>query len=210
MNLIPSRCLRWGSASLLAALSGAAQAQAEAPQPDHTLSFNAAAVTDYRYRGISQTRLKPAIQAGADFSHRSGFYAGAWASSIRWIADAGGDADAELDLYGGYKTSLGGLGLDVGVLRYLYPGSSLAVNPDTTEIYAAGTWGPATLKYSHALTNLFGFADSRNSYYVDLSATFGTGVWGLMVTPHIGTTRSRTSTTRSRWRRSSGLDCRPR
>ena len=166
--------------------SGAAVAQTAAPQPDYSYSFNVGAVTDYRYRGISQSRLKPALQAGADFSHKSGFYLGTWASSIRWIDDAGGDADVEVDIYGGYKTTFGAFGVDVGVLRYLYPGSALAVNPDTTEVYAAGTWGPATLKYSHAVTNLFGFADSKNSYYVDLSATFDTGFWGLMLTPHVG------------------------
>lgn len=166
--------------------SGTVLAQAAAPEPDYSLSYNIGAVTDYRYRGISQTRLRPALQGGADFSHKSGLYAGVWGSTIKWIKDAGGDADVEVDLYGGYKTSLGPVGLDVGVLRYLYPGSSLVVNPDTTEVYAAGTWGPATLKYSHAVTNLFGFADSKNSYYVDLSATFDTGFWGLSLTPHVG------------------------
>jgi uncharacterized protein (TIGR02001 family) len=171
------------------AASGAVLAQAQAPaapEPDYTLSFNAGVVSDYRYRGISQSRLRPALQGGADFSHRSGFYVGTWASTIRWIRDAGGDSRAEVDVYGGYKTALGPVGVDVGLLRYLYPSSSLPVNPDTTEVYAAGSWGPATLKYSHAVTNLFGFTDSKNSYYVDLSATFDTGLWGLSVTPHIG------------------------
>lgn len=165
--------------------SGAVMAQT-APEPDYTLSFNVGAVTDYRYRGISQSRLRPALQGGADFAHKSGFYIGTWASTIKWISDGGGDADVEVDIYGGYKTAFGGVGLDVGVLRYLYPGSNLAVNPDTTEVYIGGTWGPATLKYSHAVTNLFGFADSKNSYYVDLSATFDTGFWGLTFTPHVG------------------------
>jgi uncharacterized protein (TIGR02001 family) len=175
------------SAALASALlaSGAVMAQT-APEPDYTLSFNVGAVTDYRYRGISQSRLRPALQGGADFAHKSGFYVGTWASTIKWISDGGGDADVEVDIYGGYKTAFGGVGLDVGVLRYLYPGSSLAVNPDTTEVYIGGTWGPATLKYSHAVTNLFGFADSKNSYYVDLSATFDTGFWGLTFTPHVG------------------------
>jgi uncharacterized protein (TIGR02001 family) len=153
---------------------------------DSALSLNLGAVTDYRYRGISQSRLKPAIQGGADFAHKSGFYVGTWASSIKWVKDAGGDANAEVDLYGGYKFTTGPVGLDVGVLRYLYPGSALPVNPDTTELYVAGTWGPATLKYSHAVTDLFGFFDSKNSYYVDLNATFETGFWGLTFTPHIG------------------------
>jgi uncharacterized protein (TIGR02001 family) len=166
--------------------AGSAFAQAKAPEPEYTLSFNVGAVTDYRYRGISQSRLKPAVQGGADFSHKSGFYLGAWASSIKWIKDGGGDTSVELDIYGGYKFPLGEVAMDVGFLRYLYPGSSLGTNPDTSEIYVAGTYGPATLKYSHAVTNLFGFADSQNSYYIDLNATFDTGFWGLTFTPHIG------------------------
>jgi uncharacterized protein (TIGR02001 family) len=46
-----------------------------------------------------------------------------------------------------------------------------APNPDTTELYLAGTYKFATLKYSHSLTNTFGNPDSKNSYYVDLTAT---------------------------------------
>lgn len=171
--------------SLLA--SGAALAQAaKAPEPDYTASVNVGVVTDYRYRGISQTKKNGALQAGADFAHKSGFYIGTWGSSIKWIEDGGGDANVEVDLYGGYKFNAGPVALDVGALRYFYPGSSLPVNSDTTELYVAGTYGPATLKYSHAVTNLFGFADSQNSYYVDLSATFDTGFWGLTLVPHIG------------------------
>lgn len=174
-------------AVLLSALAASGSLFAQtAPQPDYTFSVNVGAVSDYRYRGISQSRLDPAIQGGADFSHKSGFYVGTWASSIKWIEDGGGNADAEVDIYGGYKFQGGPVGFDIGVLRYLYPNSSLPINPDTTEIYAAGTWGPATLKYSHAVTNLFGFNDSKNSYYVDLNATFDTGFWGLTVTPHVG------------------------
>ena len=165
-------------------LSGAAFAQTT-PEPDYTLSFNVGAVTDYRYRGISQTRLKPALQGGADFAHKSGFYVGTWASSIKWIKDAGGGADAEIDVYGGYKFNAGPVGLDVGVLTYNYPSHDLAVSPDTQEGYIAGTFGPATLKYSHSFSNLFGFSDSKNSYYVDLSAAFDMGS-GWSVVPHIG------------------------
>ena len=182
-------------ASILLASGTAAfgQARTTAPEPAYTTTFNAGLVTDYRYRGISQSRRKPALQGGADFSHKSGFYVGTWASTIRWIDDAGGDADVEVDIYGGYKTTFGAFGADFGVLRYLYPNSRLgfAPHPNTTEVYAAGTWGPATLKYSHAVTNLFGFADSKGSGYLDLSATFETGFWGLTVTPHVGHQRVR-------------------
>ena len=89
------------------ALSGAAFAQAKAPEPDYTLSFNVGAVSDYRYRGLSQTRLKPAVQAGADFAHKSGVYVGLWASTIRWIKDNDVKGPVEVDVYAGYKGSLG-------------------------------------------------------------------------------------------------------
>jgi uncharacterized protein (TIGR02001 family) len=148
------------------------------------LAFNVGAVTDYRYRGIAQSRLKPAVQGGIDFS-AGGFYVGTWASSIKWIKDAGGDANAEIDLYGGYKGEIApDLSYDVGVLTYRYPSHKLAVSPNTTEIYGAMTFGPATVKYSHSLTDLFGFSDSKNSGYIDLSASFDVG--GISLAPHIG------------------------
>jgi uncharacterized protein (TIGR02001 family) len=167
------------------AVSGAAFAQTKAPEPDYTLSYNVGVVTDYRYRGISQSRLKPALQGGVDYARKSGLYVGTWASTIKWIKDAGGDAPVELDIYGGYKFDLRGFGLDVGVLRYQYINHDLPISPNTTEIYGAGTFGPLTLKYSHAVTNLFGFDDSKNSGYLDASATFDLGS-GWSVVPHVG------------------------
>ncbi len=176
------------------ALSTAAFAQTKAPEPDYTLSFNAGVVTDYRYRGISQSRLKPAVQGGLDFAHKSGFYLGAWASTIKWIEDSGGpDGKVELDLYGGYKGELAkGLAYDVGVLRYEYVGNTLSrstlasyANANTTEVYGALTAGVFTAKYSRSLTNLFGNINSKGSQYLDLSATFDLGD-GWTLTPHVG------------------------
>lgn len=151
------------------------------------LAFNVGAVTDYRYRGISQTRLKPAIQGGVDYS-AGGFYVGAWASTIKWIKDGGGDSDVEIDVYGGYKGEISkDLTYDVGVLTYVYPSHKFSTSPDTTELYGALTFGPATFKYSHSVTNLFGVPDSKNSGYFDLSATFDVG--GFSVVPHVGYTK---------------------
>lgn len=169
----------------LALAAGSTFAQTKAPEPDYTLAFNVGATTDYRFRGISQSRLDPALFGGVDFAHKSGFYLGVWASSIKWIKDAGGNADAEIDIYGGYKGSAGDIGYDVGLLRYQYPSHNLAISPNTTEVYGALTFGPVTAKYSHALTNTFGFANSKNSGYLDLSATFDLGS-GFSIVPHIG------------------------
>ena len=176
------------SALLLAGLlaSAAACAQTKAPEPDYTLSYNVGATTDYRYRGISQSRLDPALQGGIDFAHKSGVYLGAWASTIHWIKDAGGDGNVELDLYGGYKGELSKeLSYDVGVLAYQYPSNKLATSADTTELYGALTYGPVTAKYSHSVTNLFGVANSKNSSYLDLSASFEVAK-GWTLAPHVG------------------------
>jgi uncharacterized protein (TIGR02001 family) len=163
------------AATLAAAVPTVASAQ---------LAFNVGATTDYRYRGVSQTQLKPALQGGVDYT-AGGFYVGAWASTIRWIKKAGGDANVEIDVYGGYKGEIAkDFGYDVGVLTYIYPSNKLSPSANTTELYGALTYGPATLKYSHAVTDLFGVPDSKNSYYVDLSAGFE--VSGLTLTPHVG------------------------
>lgn len=174
----------------LAAALGAVQGVARAEEPASPLSFNAGVFTDYRYRGISQSRLKPAVQAGADYAFASGFYVGTWASTIEWIKDAGGNANVEIDIYGGYKGELvkDSLSYDVGVLTYQYPSNHLKPKAETTEIYAALTFGQVTAKYSHSVSNLFGFADSKSSGYLDISASFDLGN-GLALAPHVGNQR---------------------
>ena len=149
------------------------------------MAYNVGAFTDYRYRGISQTRKRPALQAGADFT-QGAVYLGAWASTIQWVKDAGGDASVEIDLYGGFKGELAkDVAYDVGVLAYVYPSNQLKPNANTTEIYGAVTFGPVTAKYSHSVTNTFGNPKSKNSGYLDLSASFEiTDGWSLA--PHIG------------------------
>ena len=162
------------------------------------LAFNVGAYSDYRYRGISQTRLKPALQGGVDWSHESGFYLGTWASTIKWIEDSYGKAKVEVDLYGGYKGELAkDVAFDVGVLQYVYPSAKTKLwnaaykDPNTTELYGAVTVGPVTAKLSYSLTNLFGNydfggrKDTKGSLYFDLSASFDVG-GGVMLAPHLG------------------------
>ncbi|MDB5729232.1 MAG: hypothetical protein JWR25_227 [Noviherbaspirillum sp.] len=160
---------------------------AQEAKPDHEISFNASVVSDYRYRGISQTRLRPALQGGADYTHTpTGLYAGTWLSTIRWIKDAGGDAGVEWDIYGGKKGEFApGISYDVGVLRYQYPSNDLNPSANTTELYGQVGYGPGYVKYSHALTNLFGFADSKRSGYLDVGANVEVGS-GLILNLHVG------------------------
>src|SRR4051812_44508232 len=87
-NSVDSKKLAQKMALAALALSGAAFAQTKAPEPDYTLSYNIGAVTEYRYRGISQSAREPALQGGIDFAHKSGWYVGTWASTIKWIKDS--------------------------------------------------------------------------------------------------------------------------
>ncbi|MGW8394539.1 TorF family putative porin [Pseudoduganella sp. HUAS MS19] len=168
-----------------------AAAMLAAPAFADDLSFNAGLVSDYRYRGISQSRLQPAVQVGADLAGAAtGLYVGAWASTINWTRDAGGSGRVELDIYAGKRGQLTqAISYDAGVLTYVYKGRIPGLdNPDTTELYAQLGYGPATLRYSHSVTSLFGFVDSRNSGYLDLSATIGAGA-GYTVNLHAGRQR---------------------
>ena len=194
--------------AVLAAIGGPAVAFADDAPAASPLTFNIGAVTDYRYRGISQSKMKPALQGGADYANGP-FYAGTWLSTISWVKDsmkiynnAGAGttgfvpvdekgAPLEWDLYGGTKGDIikDTLSYDVGVLAYVYVGEKFheigMSNPDTGEFYGALTYGVFTGKVSISATPLFGVPKSKGSQYYDLSANFDLGS-GFTLTPHVG------------------------
>jgi uncharacterized protein (TIGR02001 family) len=210
------------SAAAVALLSGLAtsaafaeEAAAEAPEAS-PITANVTVVNDYRYRGLTQSNFKPAIQGGFDYAHESGFYIGNWNSSISWISDSYPSATAsvsapiEMDFYAGFKKELiaEGFASDIGVLQYAYPAKGLpsqtcgstsvnsasrqscGANPNTTEVYAAQnfTFGPVSgfAKLSYAISNIFGFYQSSGSYYPDLTLNYDTGIWGVTLNGHVG------------------------
>ncbi len=166
-----------------------AAAPAPAPEPASPFSVNVGLASSYIYRGLNQSDYKPALQIGADYVSPSGFYVGVWGSSIRWVKDFGlGTANAEFDIYGGYKGEAGPIAYDVGVLQYVYNGSVTAgaVRANTTEVYVAGTFQMFTLKYSHVVSkSIFGVPNAKNSGYFDLSATFPI-MDNLALNAHVG------------------------
>lgn len=124
----------------LAASASVAQAADIITIPDVTVSGSAAMTTDYLFRGISQSSNNAAVQASMTASHKSGIYGTLWGSSI-----ANGNGGAEIDVMLGYAMPIN-LGpelkgtLDVGVMRYVYPGANDAnsgFEPDYNEIYAS-------------------------------------------------------------------------
>ena len=182
------------SAVALVALSAPAFAE-DAATPALTVTGNAAVVTDYRFRGISQTDKRFALQGGITVTHESGFYVSTWGSSIDdYVANG---SDQELDLIAGYSKTMGAATIDAGVLYYYYPGSG-GINSDFFEPYASvkGTFGPASAKLSvayapkqHALS--YGVHPREDNLYVagDLSASVPNTPIGLSA--HLGHSFSR-------------------
>jgi len=215
MKALQKTAISAAAVALLASLSTVAFV-ADEPAAEVEVSpitANVSVVSDYRYRGLSQSNFKPAIQGGFDYAHESGFYIGNWNSSISWIGDQYGpnggfsgknaagtqvSAPIEMDFYAGFKKELIGEGFasDFGFLQYYYPTSGIpntggyTANPNTSEVYAAQnfTFGPVTgfAKVSYAVSTLFGTVNSTGSYYPDLTMNYDTGVWGLALNGHVG------------------------
>jgi len=169
------------------AAAPAAPAAAAAPTPDWTFTGNLGLFSDYRFRGISQTNKKPAIQGGFDLGHSSGFYVGNWNSNVDSEMYTG--SNIEMDFYGGYKATFGDFGLDVGAIYYYYPGSGS--NPigstkiNNTELYVGGSWGPVTAKYNYAVSDFFSAPNSKGSSYLDLGFNYEVAS-GFAVQAHYG------------------------
>ncbi len=132
-----------GGLCLIAATPALAQEETAPPKPV-TVSGSVGLVSDYRFRGVSQSDRNLAVQGGITIAHESGFYIGTWGSNLAGWGTFGG-ANMELDLIAGYKTPVGGGTLDVGATWYMYPAGF--DNTDFIEPYAklSGTLGPASL-----------------------------------------------------------------
>jgi uncharacterized protein (TIGR02001 family) len=186
-----------------AAVAQSAAPAAAAPTPEHTVTGNVGLFSEYRFRGISQTFAKPAIQGGFDYSHSSGIYLGNWNSNVSSGAGFPG-GNIEMDVYGGWKKSWDDWGLDVGFIYYYYPGTNAGLAPasftnprtgkvntglvDNKEIYIGGSWKWLSAKYYYAVDDYFNLPGTKGSNYLDVSATYDLGAgWGLV--GHVGSFR---------------------
>ena len=130
--------------SLAACFALPAAAQETAPPKPITVTGSVGLVSDYRFRGVSQSDEQLAVQGGFTIAHESGLYVATWGSNLAGWGTFGG-ANMELDLVAGYKFPVGGGTLDIGATWYMYPGGF--DNTDFIEPYAklSGTLGPASL-----------------------------------------------------------------
>lgn len=147
--------------------------------PVWDVSAELAAVSDYRFRGVSLSGLDPAAQGTVSVTHRSGITVGVWASTI---AETAGGADIEVDLSAGYAAQLGGVKLDGTAIYYVYPG-------DTDLNYAEGVLtaslplGPATPSFGLAYAPKQGALRAENGRGRDNLYLFGKLDYALPATP---------------------------
>lgn len=185
--------------SLFVALS-AASMQSQAVEVSGDVTF----VSDYAFRGISQTDEAPALQGGLTLAAESGLYVSVWGSSV----DFGGQGTLELDVMLGWSGDIAeGWSADVGIMRYGYPNTEFE-GSNFWEAYGSVSYKDFTLGltysddfygntgkyyyiyagYSLALTENVAvdfhigqneFSDDSSLSYLDYGVTLSTEVLGL-------------------------------
>ena len=106
---------------------GVAWLLAGAPVRAHELHGYLTLVSDYVFRGASQSNEDPTVQAGVDYLHPSGVFAGAFVARTEFPENSFGSnpGSIELDAYLGYSRAAGrDWSWDVAALRYDFPDST--------------------------------------------------------------------------------------
>lgn len=168
------------SCILGAALAVALAMPAQAQDKKLTLSATTAFVTDYLFRGISNSDNNPAAQPEFDILYGI-FYAGIWGSNI-------GFADGiEIDYYAGITPKWGNVTFDIAGLYYTYPGAG-SPSLDYFELKTGATYakGPWSLRVTNFWSpdnfQVFGDSDAIEG---QLGYTFSKKIFNFF-TPTVG------------------------
>ncbi len=144
--------------------------------------------TDYTFRGTTFSAGDPAIQGSFDWGHGPWFF-GVWGTSLQpQDNDDGVGGTLELDIYGGWADTLGGVDLMVMPLLYTFPGQDGdSARDDTTfELWTSIGHGFEGLPGSPYINVAFNWAPDEyfengdDAYYIKpsiaLSLPYGFGL----------------------------------
>jgi uncharacterized protein (TIGR02001 family) len=156
-----------------------------------TVTATPALVTDYLFRGISQTRNRPAGQLTLDVQHETGLYVGTFVSNVAFLAEPSNNSRFETDILAGYRREIMGVAFDIGYIAYLYPGQDKLRDPggpfgllnEYQEIMLKGTYTWDIAKFMGTYTwspNYFGQSGTGNYLEagVDLSLPYEFTLFG--------------------------------
>jgi uncharacterized protein (TIGR02001 family) len=184
MKLRTISALTLAASTLFAASSAMAW---ESEDGQHSTSASVGLYSDYIFRGISLTDEDPAIQGSFDYAHSSGLYVGTWASNI---SDSD-DSNIEIDLYAGFASEFGdtGIGYDVSVLRYTYPGQNSSDELDYTEYLGSVSYSYFTAMIGYTNNIQGGDGKDADEIYYNLAFDYELP-YGLALNAAIGYTDS--------------------
>tara|TARA_Y100000361_G_scaffold103857_1_gene93564 strand:+ start:587 stop:1216 length:630 start_codon:yes stop_codon:yes gene_type:complete len=116
---------------------------------------SAGVVSNYVWRGATQSDGKPALQGSVGLTTEKGFYANAWGSQV----DYGDDTTAEVDLTVGFSNDINEVvSYDVGYIKYSYTGDDVDFKDDAGEVFGTLSLGPVS-------GTIFRDMDNETSYY---------------------------------------------
>jgi len=145
-----------------------------AATPNWTFPSSIAFVSDYIWRGQTQTWGKPAVQAGVEADHASGFYAGIWGSNVssHWLPNANLETDFSVGFRNAFATDFK---YDVGGTYIYYPDGDFSKIPpatgtydksklNTLELYGSLGWKWFTVKGGYMPTKFYGWNVNNSGY----------------------------------------------
>ena len=150
-----------------------AAAPAAASTPTWTFPTSVSLVSDYIWRGQSQTWGNPAVQAGIEADHISGAYVGFWGSNVssNWLPNA----NVEMDFSAGFRNTFAtDFKYDVGGVYIYYPDGDFAKSAyaadlgytksklNSFELYGSLGWKWVTVKAGYMPTKFYGW-NTNNS-----------------------------------------------
>jgi uncharacterized protein (TIGR02001 family) len=172
-----------------------------APPPAWGIAFGGVIMSDYNFRGISQSNNGPSAGAYFEPQFNAPFgtiYVGLAGYAIEWPSSpdyAFTDPSAEIDIYGGWRNTWGAFSLDLGAIYYHYPSEQFngaTTDSDFYEFYAKAAYAvtpaftiggnlfytPDLLNYSESFAT-FGVDADASAFYVSGTAKWVTPwTWG--------------------------------
>ena len=139
------------------------------------VSSSATVSSMYLWRGQDISSSAPVLSGDVSYSHDSGLYAFAWASSLGAVGGVTGISSYEIDFGAGYAGKAGDLDYDIGYYTFSYPEAKAVDDLDGSEY---------TLALSYSMVNfkayIDAYGDSTYNYYT-LDTSYGpfTGMVGV-------------------------------
>jgi uncharacterized protein (TIGR02001 family) len=177
-----------GATSAMAADMPVKAKPAPAPVSPWDVAFGGALMSDYNFRGISQSDRGPSVTAYVETRYNVNANFQLYAGSQYWAVDLPTHPSCECDFYGGIRPTVGPLAFDFGFIYYWYPrerqvfitgaGAATFINTGVAQTYNDTDYWEVYGKVSWDLVK-DRFSVGANVYYSP--DWLGTGAYGLYV-----------------------------